>query len=98
MCGDLHSASLQLRGTADGTEAIKNEFVRVQKETFVEEGQFVSKAMHCKGIHKTASIISDSSYAAFSPIFKYQVENWESLFFVIEALVPARIFCHYIST
>lgn len=40
-----------------------------KKETFVDEGQFVSKAMHCKSIHKAASIISDSSYAVFFPIF-----------------------------
>lgn len=69
-----------------------------KKETFVDEGQFVSKAMHCKSIHKAASIISDSSYAIFTPIFKYQIENWESPFFVTAALVPAFIFCHYSSS
>lgn len=63
-----------------------------KKETFVDEGRFVSKAMHCKSIHKAASIISDSSYAVFSPIFKYQIEDWESPFFVTAALVPALIF------
>lgn len=57
---------------------LKMSLQEYKKETFVEEGQFVSKAMHYKSIHKTASIISDSSYATFSPIFKYQTENWES--------------------
>lgn len=48
---------------------LKMSLLEYKKETFVDEGQFVSKAMHCKSIHKAASIISDSSYAVFFPIF-----------------------------
>jgi hypothetical protein len=74
---------------------LKMSLQEYKKETFVDEGQFVWKAMHCKSIHKMASIISDSSYVALSPIFKYQIKNRESPFFVTAAFVPALIFCHY---